>query len=438
MEYYTTGKFAKLANVSERTLRYYDKIGLLKPSKTESNGYRKYVKEDLRKLQKIILLKKLGFPLEEITIMLLESDTSWIESLKMQISLVDQKIRYFASLKDTMKKMISIVSEDEMSLENTVRLLDLLSEDEEIVEQYHNATNLRVRIQLHHLYSTNPVEWFSWLRGQIDFSRINRLLELGCGNGDLWVGNRVRIQLHHLYSTNPVEWFSWLRGQIDFSRINRLLELGCGNGDLWVGNTIDLRNREFFLSDLSEGMLEDAKLRLNDDFSFMQIDAQNIPFKRDFFDAVIANHLLFYLPELDQGLEEIIRVLKPQGILYASTYSTNHMKEITELAQEFDPRITLSQTSLPSIFGKENGEEILSHYFQNVERRDYADTLVIDQAKPIVDYIVSCHGNQNEILSGRIEEFYSFIKKKIDDQGSITVTKDACLFIATNKYVKLN
>lgn len=391
MEYYTTGKFAKLANVSERTLRYYDKIGLLKPSKTESNGYRKYVKEDLRKLQKIILLKKLGFPLEEITIMLLESDTSWIESLKMQISLVDQKIRYFASLKDTMKKMISIVSEDEMSLENTVRLLDLLSEDEEIVEQYHNATNLR-----------------------------------------------VRIQLHHLYSTNPVEWFSWLRGQIDFSRINRLLELGCGNGDLWVGNTIDLRNREFFLSDLSEGMLEDAKLRLNDDFSFMQIDAQNIPFKRDFFDAVIANHLLFYLPELDQGLEEIIRVLKPQGILYASTYSTNHMKEITELAQEFDPRITLSQTSLPSIFGKENGEEILSHYFQNVERRDYADTLVIDQAKPIVDYIVSCHGNQNEILSGRIEEFYSFIKKKIDDQGSITVTKDACLFIATNKYVKLN
>lgn len=391
MEYYTTGKFAKLANVSERTLRYYDKIGLLKPSKTESNGYRKYAKEDLRKLQKIILLKKLGFPLEEITIMLLESDTSWIESLNMQISLVDQKIRYFASLKDTMKKMISIVSEDEMSLENTVRLLDLLSEDEEIVEQYHNATNLR-----------------------------------------------VRIQLHHLYSTNPVEWFSWLRGQIDFSRINRLLELGCGNGDLWVGNTIDLRNREFFLSDLSEGMLEDAKLRLNDDFSFMQIDAQNIPFKRDFFDAVIANHLLFYLPELDQGLEEIIRVLKLQGILYASTYSTNHMKEITELAQEFDPRITLSQTSLPSIFGKENGKEILSRYFENIERRDYADTLVIDQAKPIVDYIVSCHGNQNEILSGRIEEFYSFIKKKIDDQGSITVTKEACLFIATNKYVKLN
>ncbi len=391
MEYYTTGKFAKLANVSERTLRYYDKIGLLKPSKTESNGYRKYAKEDLRKLQKIILLKKLGFPLEEITIMLLESDTSWIESLNMQINLVDQKIRYFSALKETMKKMIDIVAEDEMSLDKTVNLLNLLSSDEKIVEQYHNATNLR-----------------------------------------------VRIQLHHLYSTNPIEWFSWLRSQIDFSGINRLLELGCGNGDLWLGNTVNLRNREFFLSDISEGMLEDAKLRLNDDFSFMQIDAQNIPFKKDFFDGVVANHLLFYLPDLDQGISEISRILKSNGTFYASTYGKNHMKEITELAQEFDSRITLSQTNLPSVFGKENGNEILSKYFSHVECREYSDTLVIDQAKPIVDYILSCHGNQNEILSGRIEEFYSFIKKKIDDQGSITVTKEACLFIAQNKYVKSN
>ncbi|WP_290172523.1 class I SAM-dependent methyltransferase, partial [uncultured Dubosiella sp.] len=82
---------------------------------------------------------------------------------------------------------------------------------------------------------------------------------------------RVRIQLHHLYSTNPVEWFSWLRQKIDFSKINRLLELGCGNGDLWIGNAVDLRNREIFLSDLSEGMLEDAKSRLSDEYSFMQM-----------------------------------------------------------------------------------------------------------------------------------------------------------------------
>ncbi len=174
MEYFTTGQFAKLANVSERTLRYYDKIGLLKPSKIKKNGYRNYSKDDLFRLQKIILLKKLGFPLEEITIMLVENDEGWVDTLRMQVNLVDQKIRYFSSLKETLKKAIEIVADEGMSLKKTVDLLNLLSSDEEIVEQYRNATNLRVRIQLHHLYSTNPVEWFSWLRQKIDFSKINR------------------------------------------------------------------------------------------------------------------------------------------------------------------------------------------------------------------------------------------------------------------------
>ena len=66
MNYYKTGKFAKLANVSERTIRYYDKIGLLKPSFVMENGYRQYSDLDLLKLQKILSLKHLGFSIEEI------------------------------------------------------------------------------------------------------------------------------------------------------------------------------------------------------------------------------------------------------------------------------------------------------------------------------------------------------------------------------------
>ena len=66
MNYYKTGQFAKLANVSERTVRYYDKIGLLKPSFVMENGYRQYSDLDLLKLQKILSLKHLGFSIEEI------------------------------------------------------------------------------------------------------------------------------------------------------------------------------------------------------------------------------------------------------------------------------------------------------------------------------------------------------------------------------------
>ncbi len=321
MNYYKTGQFAKLANVSERTIRYYDKIGLLKPSFVMENGYRQYSDLDLLKLQKILSLKHLGFSIEEIFPMVME-----------------------------------------------------------------NAKNLNDRISLHEKYSTNKQGWFNWLFNQIDFSRVNRLLELGCGNGKLWQENRI-----------------------------------------------DLRNREIFLSDISEGMVEEVRNKLGTDFNCIVADAEKIPFKDEYFDSIIANHVLFYLNDLDLGLKEIRRVLKPNGILYCSTYGKNHMKEITEIVQNFDSRINLSNHSLYDIFGLENGESILKEYFFNIQRMDYKDSLEITESKPLIDYIMSCHGNQNEILGPRLNEFKEYIEELLENNGKIVVTKQAGLFICKKR-----
>ena len=66
MKKYTSGQFAKLANVTLRTIRYYDNEGLLKPFFVAPNGFRYYVDNDLIKLQQILLFKYLGFSLNEI------------------------------------------------------------------------------------------------------------------------------------------------------------------------------------------------------------------------------------------------------------------------------------------------------------------------------------------------------------------------------------
>lgn len=63
---FTVGKFAKLTGVTERTLRYYDRRGLLKPSKYNKQGHRLYTENDLFKLQNILTLKYLDFSLEDI------------------------------------------------------------------------------------------------------------------------------------------------------------------------------------------------------------------------------------------------------------------------------------------------------------------------------------------------------------------------------------
>ena len=104
------------------------------------------------------------------------------------------------------------------------------------------------------------------------------------------------------------------------------------------------------------------------------------------------------------------------------------MKEITEIVQNFDSRINLSNHSLYEIFGLENGGSILKKYFSSVSRFDYQDSLEITESKPLIDYIMSCHGNQNEILGPRLNEFKEYIEELLKNNGKIVVTKQAGLF----------
>lgn len=63
---YTVQQLANLAAITTRTLHHYDAIGLLKPARIESNGYRQYGEAELLKLQQIMFFRELEFPLEEI------------------------------------------------------------------------------------------------------------------------------------------------------------------------------------------------------------------------------------------------------------------------------------------------------------------------------------------------------------------------------------
>lgn len=79
---YTVQKLAKLSGVSPRTLRYYDEIGLLKPARINSSGYRIYGTREVDRLQQILFYKELGLGLEVIK-KIMSSDTfNEIEALK--------------------------------------------------------------------------------------------------------------------------------------------------------------------------------------------------------------------------------------------------------------------------------------------------------------------------------------------------------------------
>lgn len=89
--YYHTGQFAALASVTIRTLRYYDKVGLLKPSGHTESGYRLYTDADLFRLQRILALKFLGFSLEEIGHCLRVGPTTLKDTLALQKKMMREK-----------------------------------------------------------------------------------------------------------------------------------------------------------------------------------------------------------------------------------------------------------------------------------------------------------------------------------------------------------
>jgi len=384
--YYRSGEFAKKANVSVRTIRYYDKQELLKPSFVSEAGYRFYTDADFVRLQKILSLKYLGFSLEEIRAITIADDNNDIaKSLELQLTLVRKKIDHLEVVEQALKDTAQLLERSEHAdWSSILQLIHLINMEHSLVEQYKDASNLAIRMELHSRYAKNPQSWFSWLFEKLPLKEESCVLEIGCGNGNLWKGQEENIPA------------------------------GC----------------QIVLTDISSGMIDDAKqnLKEKDCFSFAQLDCQSLPYADNSFDIITANHVLFYVRDLGRALSEIARTLKPGGVFFCSTYGREHMKEISRMVKEFDSRIVLSQINLYEIFGLENGESKLAPYFSRVELLHYKDALEINETAPLLSYILSCHGNQDEYLANRYEEFKWFLQGKLEKKGTLHITKQAGVF----------
>lgn len=99
-EFYTVGEVSKIFNVSTDTLRFYDKINLVKPWKTGDNGYRYYSKAQFEMISTIILLRSIGTPIQKLDKILSHEDASGIEhELIRQIKEIEFKISELQNLK---------------------------------------------------------------------------------------------------------------------------------------------------------------------------------------------------------------------------------------------------------------------------------------------------------------------------------------------------
>ena len=238
----------------------------------------------------------------------------------------------------------------------------------------------------------------------------------------------TRISIHDKYSTNKMGFGNWIVSNYRIDKGMKVLELGCGTGDMW-------KNREgliklcskLILSDFSEGMLSTTKNNIGEcnNVDYKVIDIQEIPFENETFDVVIANMMLYHVPDIDKGLAEVRRVLKRGGLFYCATYGEHGIVEyLSKILSAYGVEDNINKN-----FTLQNGYEILSKTFSRVEKLEYIDSLAVTNIDDIVEYIYSLSSmtSLNSVPKQVIKE----ILINNTTNGILNVPKEYGMFISS-------
>ncbi|MBI5300663.1 MAG: class I SAM-dependent methyltransferase [Chloroflexi bacterium] len=236
----------------------------------------------------------------------------------------------------------------------------------------------------------------------------------------------TRAALHERFGTAPRKWFDWYFDHLDLPARARVLEVGCGTGALWRENDTRIPpSWQITLSDFSPGMIETTRVAVPR-ARFAVTDAQSVAFEWGVFDAVLANHMLYHVPDVPRALAEFKRVLRPQGKLFAATNGQTHLRELRALIGEI---AGIEQPFLEMQFNLENGAAYLAHYFANVQRFDYDDALVVTEVEPLVAYAMSGVLSSQVHQANGEEKLRRIITDRIARDGAFVITKSVGMFV---------
>ncbi len=235
----------------------------------------------------------------------------------------------------------------------------------------------------------------------------------------------TRISIHQKYSTNKMGFGNWIFSNYKISQGMKVLELGCGTGDMWKGQE-DLIDScaGLVLSDFSEGMLENAKANLGEKpgLEYRVIDIQNISFDDESFDVVIANMMLYHVPDIACGLSEVRRVLKKGGAFYCATFGEHGIIEfLSKALNAYGVEDNVNKN-----FTLQNGKEILEPFFSDIQKLDYEDSLAVTNIDDLIEYIYSL-SSMTSLSSVPKNEIREVLAKYVVN-GVLTVPKEYGMF----------
>jgi SAM-dependent methyltransferase len=243
----------------------------------------------------------------------------------------------------------------------------------------------------------------------------------------------ARIALHAKYAQADEPWYPWLIGRVEWAPGTRVLEVGCGSGALWVNVAPLLPDIELTMTDLSDGMVEAARSAVaplpNVHLAASRTcDAQHLPFGDDSFHVVVANHMLYHVPDPARAVAEFARVLAPDGALMAATNGRDHLTVVRELTRQ-----VFGWSSLDGAverFGPENGAAIIGRSFGSVSWHAHPSTLVCTDPEDVYAFIMSSPSSQESTAGQRAALRHALEERFALGGGSLPISTEAGCLVA--------
>ncbi len=228
----------------------------------------------------------------------------------------------------------------------------------------------------------------------------------------------ARRSLHERFSTGP-PLNEWLLGVMDLAPGVRVLDIGCGPGDLWEsGWPVGL-----VLADRSAGMISAAQRSVG--APALVADAQALPFADGSFDVVVANWMLYHLPNLERGLTEIHRVLTTDGVLHAGLNGARHMRQLDDMVRQraFGEARQTGRT----VLSLEAAPAALRGLFTEVTIRRPERRLEVTDAAAVGAYLRS---HPQPIDDSEVVRVVSVVAREIEARGVFVIDVDPGLVTA--------
>lgn len=260
-------------------------------------------------------------------------------------------------------------------------------------------------------------------------------------------GRHIRQKIDEEYTTPEMNFLDWmLKRQSSWRGDEQVLDISSTQNaqidhlkDIFPSGTIIPMNLAHHLTPKTNELVVHDKPTAGNKF-------QPLPYNDASFDVIVANHILYYVSNVDAVIADLHRVLKPEGVLLASTDSQFTMAEFSTLARRALTLLGHPTRTEDSYFGQlveefslENGAIKLARHFRAVVRHEIPSTFIFSEPDPIIKYINTNRKMREHRLPEGVswDDFMSVmadqIRRLINHFGELTVNKLAGVHIATDK-----